>query len=105
MSSRAHALGLISGLTALQKSWKPAAREAFLTKAQIETYKQHGFLVLTDFYTPDECQAMKNEMQALTAQYDPSKDEAAVFETGEQQVTKVCMACNLNIRRYQGLFS
>eukprot|EP00045_Choanoeca_perplexa_P000924 m.16916 g.16916 ORF g.16916 m.16916 type:complete len:310 (+) comp10626_c1_seq1:242-1171(+) len=88
MSGRAQALGLISGLTASQRAWKPGISQPFLNTDQIQTYLKQGFLVLTDFYSPTDCQNMRDAMTKLTAAYDPSKDKAAVFETGEKQVTQ-----------------
>jgi hypothetical protein len=97
---------LVSGLTASQRAWKPGTNVPFLnpeqvslrestivtfltTSHQIQTYKKQGFLVVTGFYSPAECQNMRDAMASLTAAYDPTKDEAAIFETGAKQVTQV----------------
>lgn len=51
-----------------------------LTPDQIEQYKTQGFLVLSNFASPDECRAMKERAHALVANAGPRVDPRGVFD-------------------------
>ncbi|WP_417768472.1 phytanoyl-CoA dioxygenase family protein [Stappia sp.] len=46
-------------------------------------YEEDGFLVLTGYKTPAECDALRARMDELISAFDPSEN-ASVFETGAQ---------------------
>lgn len=52
-----------------------------LEEAQIEQYKTQGFLVLNNFASKDECQAMRDRAAALVANSDSTVDPRGLFDS------------------------
>ncbi len=57
-----------------------------LTDKQLARYEEDGFLLVENFTTPDECDALRERAAELVAEYDPS-DYISIFSTHEQTRT------------------
>ena len=57
-----------------------------LTDKQLARYEEDGFLVVENFTTPDECDALRERAAELVAEYDPS-DYISIFSTHQQTRT------------------
>ncbi len=54
-----------------------------ITDEQLARWEADGFLAIEDFYTPDQCLALRERALHLIEDFDPS-DAASVFSTTEQ---------------------
>lgn len=55
----------------------------FLTSSQLAAYERDGFLVVENFVTVDECNALKQRAEELVAEFDP-QGVISIFTTKEQ---------------------
>jgi phytanoyl-CoA hydroxylase len=58
----------------------------FLTSSQLDAYERDGFLVVENFATLDECNALKQRAEELVAVFDP-QGVISIFTTKEQTRT------------------
>lgn len=72
---------------------------AYLNDAQLQQYQRDGFLVLKDFATAAQCDALRQRAREIVAAFDPT-EAVSVFSTDEQtqQADEYFMASGDQIR-------
>ncbi|MGH9801485.1 MAG: phytanoyl-CoA dioxygenase family protein [Blastocatellia bacterium] len=55
----------------------------FLTSSQLDSYERDGFLVVENFATREECEALKRRAEEMVAEFDP-QGVISIFTTKEQ---------------------
>ncbi|XP_034649363.1 phytanoyl-CoA dioxygenase domain-containing protein 1 isoform X2 [Trachemys scripta elegans] len=58
---------------------------AFVTEEQIQQFHEDGFLVLEEFFTTEECDAMKEQMHKIIAKMDVPPHCRTEFSTNEEE--------------------
>ncbi|XP_074871757.1 phytanoyl-CoA dioxygenase domain-containing protein 1 isoform X2 [Carettochelys insculpta] len=58
---------------------------AFLTKEQIQQFHKNGFVVLEEFLTTEECDAMREQIQKIIAEMDVPPHCCTEFSTKEEE--------------------
>ncbi|KXJ18610.1 phytanoyl-CoA dioxygenase domain-containing protein 1 [Exaiptasia diaphana] len=57
-----------------------------LTQSQIKQFEDDGYLIIEDFYSADEVEALRKEMHDIVDKLDLNRDPMSVFKTGNEQV-------------------
>uniref|UniRef100_A0A8C8RU47 Phytanoyl-CoA dioxygenase domain-containing protein 1 n=1 Tax=Pelusios castaneus TaxID=367368 RepID=A0A8C8RU47_9SAUR len=58
---------------------------AFITKEQIQQFHEDGFLALEEFFTTEECDAMKEQINKIIAKMDVPSHCRIMFSTKEEE--------------------
>ncbi|XP_065274945.1 phytanoyl-CoA dioxygenase domain-containing protein 1 isoform X2 [Emys orbicularis] len=58
---------------------------AFVTEEQIQQFHEDGFLVLEEFFTTEECDAMREQMHKIIAKMDVPPDCRTEFSTNDEE--------------------
>ncbi|XP_043354816.1 phytanoyl-CoA dioxygenase domain-containing protein 1 isoform X2 [Dermochelys coriacea] len=58
---------------------------AFVTEEQIQQFHEDGFLVLEEFFTTEECDAMREQIHKIIAKMDVPPHCRTEFSTGEEE--------------------
>ncbi|KAM6047081.1 phytanoyl-CoA dioxygenase domain-containing protein 1 isoform 2-T2 [Theristicus caerulescens] len=75
--------GGIGGL--LVGSWELLLLMAFVTQHQIQKFHKDGFLVLEHFFTAEECDSMRNQIQRIVAEMEVPPHCRTEFSTKEEE--------------------
>ncbi|KAM9595814.1 phytanoyl-CoA dioxygenase domain-containing protein 1 isoform 1-T4 [Morphnus guianensis] len=71
--------------------WDPgsSAPMAFVTQHQIQKFREDGFLVLEHFFTAEECDSMRNQIQRIVAEMEVPLHCRTEFSTKEEEQLQV----------------
>ncbi|KAM4647240.1 phytanoyl-CoA dioxygenase domain-containing protein 1 isoform 2-T2 [Amazona ochrocephala] len=66
-------------------SWEPLSLMAFVSQHQIQKFHEDGFLVLEHFFTTEECDSMRSQIQRIIAEMEVPPHCRTEFSTKEKE--------------------
>lgn len=65
--------------------WGPSAPMASITQHQIQKFHKDGFLVLEQFFSAEECDSMRSQIQRIVAEMEVPPHCRTSFSTREEE--------------------